>query len=387
MKKHTRVEQLLHWEQEHSWETARGICDYMIQQDRDWFLMRYSLEKMNDVRDWNLNGIISSLERWPYAAGDFGETKMVNVSPFPPTISLPELCHIQIDLREAGRLAADYFINLGFDHIYYLTTRNEANKQSSEHIDAFCDTLNEAGYPAEPLYVLENFASLSNPKIVEEIVSVLKKKPKPFAVYCNGDNFGAKLTLLCRDANLRVPDDVAILGQQNMLLDCKGTSPPLSSVDLNYWEIGFQAARILDLMFQGKEAPEHTLISPKGIITRQSTNILAIQNDPIRNALYYIREHFREKINMDKLALSVGLSRRTMEYMFRETLRRSPYAEVLRLRFDKAEQLLKTTSFSLEDIAERSGFNTAHYLSNMFKKHRACSPSDYRKTHTIHSAD
>jgi len=224
-------------------------------------------------------------------------------------------------------------------------------------------------------------------QIVNIVSSRLKTHLKPLALYCENDDIGRTLILLCRDQNIRVPEDVAILGRENLLLDCEGITPQLSSVELNHREAGFQAARVLDKMLRGQKVPEITRVEPTGVVPRQSTNILAIKNESIRNALSYIWGHYREKIEMDQLARSVGLSRRSMEYLFRDALQRSPYAEVLRLRFEKAKQLLCTTRFSLEEIAVRSGFNTAPHLSKMFKKHIGCSPSPYRESHTIHSEE
>ena len=354
----------------------------------DWTLLRMNRNLLHTTLDWDLTGIIAANLTQP-ELNELAplQIQIVNIVSSRPTVaSLPRLCHIQMDFYKAGQMAAEYLCNLGFEQITTVSVHTE-QMGTDTHSAGFRDVLAARGLLAEPLYVSENYPSIHQPETLREIASRLKTHLKPLALYCENDDIGRTLILLCRDQNIRVPEDVAILGRENLLLDCEGITPQLSSVELNHREAGFQAARVLDKMLRGQKVPEITRVEPTGVVPRQSTNILAIKNESIRNALSYIWEHYREKIEMDQLARSVGLSRRSMEYLFRDALQRSPYAEVLRLRFEKAKQLLCTTRFSLEEIAVRSGFNTAPHLSKMFKKHIGCSPSPYRESHTIHSEE
>ncbi|MFP4382237.1 MAG: helix-turn-helix domain-containing protein, partial [Candidatus Sumerlaeia bacterium] len=58
----------------------------------------------------------------------------------------------------------------------------------------------------------------------------------------------------------------------------------------------------------------------------------------------------------------------------------SPMDYLLRLRIDKARQLLMQTSMNLAEIAEHTGFSSPYHLSNVFKKVRGQSPSEYRRS-------
>jgi AraC-like DNA-binding protein len=53
---------------------------------------------------------------------------------------------------------------------------------------------------------------------------------------------------------------------------------------------------------------------------------------------------------------------------------------IQRKRIEKAQQLLITTKYSLDKIAELSGLNNASYLSRLFKRFTGMSPGKYRQT-------
>ena len=87
------------------------------------------------------------------------------------------------------------------------------------------------------------------------------------------------VTEACKIADVRVPDDVAILGVDNDVLVCDLSDPPLSSIALNTEEAGYQAAKLLaDLMAGEPMNGQRVLVEPTHIVERQSTNILAVED-------------------------------------------------------------------------------------------------------------
>ena len=123
---------------------------------------------------------------------------------------------------------------------------------------------------------------------------------------CN-DVRGAHVTEACKLAQIRVPDEVAILGVNNDDLICELASPPLSSISLNNHKAGQQAAICLGEMMAGKKITERRiLVEPEYVVTRGSTDILAINNPNVITALRFIKANCQKFIPVNAVAVAVG---------------------------------------------------------------------------------
>ena len=126
----------------------------------------------------------------------------------------------------------------------------------------------------------------------------------------------------------------------------------------------------------GPAAPIY--IPPLGIATRRSTEVLAIDDRHIAAALRFIREHACEGIGVPDILSAVPLSRSVLERRFAALVGRAPKAEILRVQLHRARELLATTDFPLNVIAEKAGFKHPEYLSAIFKKKTGSTPGRYR---------
>jgi LacI family transcriptional regulator len=91
-----------------------------------------------------------------------------------------------------------------------------------------------------------------------------------------------------------------------------------------------------------------------------------------------IREHACEGINVSDVLKTVPLSRRVLEQRFQKLLGRTPREEILQVRLARVKQLLGETELALYEIAERTGFEHVEYLSVVFKRETAVTPSAWR---------
>ena len=120
------------------------------------------------------------------------------------------------------------------------------------------------------------------------------------------------------------------------------------------------------------------MIPPKGVVERQSTNILAIPDPVVARALNFLWQHFAESLSVDEIAAEVGVCRRTLERGFRKHLKRSVNAELQRKRLEQCRKLFKTTDYTLAEIAPQIGFSSGNYLQIAFKKTFGITPRAYR---------
>ncbi len=208
----------------------------------------------------------------------------------------------------------------------------------------------------------------------------LAQMPKPVGIMACYDIRAQQLLDLCRELDIAVPEQVAVIGVDNDRLLCDLASPPLSSVIPNAHRSGYEAASLLDSLMQGIKVPAIAhLIKPLGVEARQSTNILAIDDPDVAKALRYIREHANQGINVSDLLRNVPISRRVLEHRFRQCLGRTPHEEILRLRVQRIKQLLQESDLSLQEIAKQTGFEHVEYLSTVFKRETGISPRAFRK--------
>jgi LacI family transcriptional regulator len=198
------------------------------------------------------------------------------------------------------------------------------------------------------------------------------------------DYRGQQVLDACLRLAIAVPDEVAVIGVDNDELLCELSHPPMSSVIPNTHRTGYEAADLLDRMMNGHRAPSETyLIAPLGITTRQSTDVLAIEDRNVARAVAYIRSHACKRIAVDDVLRAVPQARRLLERRFKKLLGRTPHEEILRVQLDRVKALLAQTDLPLSEIAERCGFTHVEYLSVVFRKKAGLPPSQYRAKHRV----
>ncbi|MCB1132474.1 MAG: helix-turn-helix domain-containing protein, partial [Verrucomicrobiae bacterium] len=176
------------------------------------------------------------------------------------------------------------------------------------------------------------------------------------------------------------PDEVAVIGVDRDEIFCELSGLPLSSVILNTKQIGFEAAALLARLMAGaKDLPSSIVVKPMGVMARQSTDVLAIEDRHIASALKHIREHACDGLDVDSLLKEVPLSRSVLERRFSRIIGISPKAEILRVRLDRVCRLLAESDLSLVEVAEKTGFDHPEYMSRLFKKKMGITPGEFRK--------
>jgi LacI family transcriptional regulator len=212
-----------------------------------------------------------------------------------------------------------------------------------------------------------------------DLADWLRRLPKPVGVLACNDVRGQQVLNACRKAGLAVPDEVAVLGVDNSELVCNLSDPPLSSIDLNCERIGFEAAALLDRLLAGRRAKARTLlVEPRGIVTRQSTDVLAIDDAETAEAVRLIRTRACGGLTVRQLLASCSLSSSSLERRFTQLLGRTPKAEILRVKVQRVQELLAHTDLSLAAIAARTGFKYPEYMSYVFKQRVGMTAGQYR---------
>src|SRR5688572_10956116 len=122
-----------------------------------------------------------------------------------------------------------------------------------------------------------------------------------------------------------------------------------------------------------------TRIDPVGVVTRLSTEILAVPDKKVAAALSFIRERACEGVSVHKVVSHAAASRSQMEKKFRQFIGRSPQAEIRRVQIARVKELLLQTDLPLKSIAHLTGFEHDEYMSVVFKRLTSESPGQFRK--------
>jgi LacI family transcriptional regulator len=202
---------------------------------------------------------------------------------------------------------------------------------------------------------------------------------KPVGIFTADGFCGRQLVEICESSDVAVPEDVAIIAGDNDELMCGALRPSLSSVALNCRRSGHESAALLQRMMDGQPPPEGpVLIEPLGVITRESTDVLAFEDPVLSDAIRFIRAKATTGINVSDVLRKVSVSRRTLELRFREHFGRSPAREIQRVRLSRARQLLADTNKSVAAVAVASGFTDATRLGIAFRKRFGITPLAFR---------
>jgi len=293
-------------------------------------------------------------------------------------------CDVRTDFTLLGPMAAKHFHDKGFRRFAYFSTGYTWWSQLFH--DAYCQGLHELGFDCHTSPFCEERNESTLPIILQKntekrIMEWLHKLPKPIGLLCPCDSQAIFILNLCRAADIKVPYEIAVLGTENDLTLCNTSMPLLSSIAADGCSIGFQAARLLEAMIEKRPHDDlPILIPPIGVVTRQSTDIIAVENTDVAEALHYISTNPGLYVTVKEVAEHIDVSLRTLIRKFKEVLKRTPDEEIRRICMERAKTLLHDTNLPVEAIAKDLGYSSTKYFVQSFRREIGIPPHEYRKS-------
>jgi LacI family transcriptional regulator len=359
-----------------------GVHSYQKKHDR-WHLYvepRGLDQKLWLPPGWDGHGVIArvgyrELSRQLKQSG----LPVVNVS----GIRIPgaKFPRITTNLKKSATMAAEHFLNNGFRNFAYFSLISL--DYVSEHQMAFSNTVKQRGFTCR-FFESDSEEGKGDSEWTmdqKKLLEWLDTLPKPIGILTWTSIAARELIYACLDAGYQIPEQIAVMSGSEDELFCKVAPVPISAVRVAAEEIGFLAAQRLDEMLTSKETgrSRDLQIPPLGVIVRQSTEVLAVDDASLAKALRFIRSDPAQKMNVDDVAAQAGYCRRLLEQRFAKVLGRSPAAEIKRVRVELALHLLQTTNLRISDVAEKSGFSTAEYMATVFRKEFGVAPLSFRR--------
>lgn len=302
---------------------------------------------------------------------------LVDLNDIPPFLGVPK---VRPDNVAIGHLGAEHLLERGFRHFAFCGFQQEG--WSCERRQGFVEALQLSGQTCDVFDV--TYPGVITPEWnaqqTSELMEWLQRLPKPCGIMACVDVRAFQVISAAQNAGLLVPEEIALLGVNNDTMRCELSYPPLSSVAPNSHHSGYHAAELLDRMLRGEDiGPVDTRIEPLGVVTRLSTDILAVADKHVAAALSFIRERSCSGITVHDVVKHAGASRSQMEKKFRHFIGRSPQAEIRRVQLARVKELLIETDLPLKSIASMAGFEHDEYMSVVFKRVTQLSPGQFRK--------
>ena len=366
----------------------RGIATF-LHAHRDWSVYLQSRSPEDPpppwLEGWDGDGIIARVES--------RKLEKAILRTGLPAIDVRGAFDLEMPLVETNEQST---CQLAFDHLSHRGFRNlafcgfEGANYSERRLDYFRALATQPGFffqcyesplPRKTdseltLSFREHLALLSS----RSLIDWLQQLPKPVGILACNDVCGQQVLNACREVGLAVPEQIAVLGVDNDTVHCDLSEPPLSSILLNAVEIGHTAASLLERMMQhGEKPPAKTFIDAVGVVVRQSTDIMAVDDPMVAKAVRFIRHHACDAINVSDVVKDAGVSRRQLERRFRKHLDRTPNDEIQRIRIRHIKELLSGTDMTLSEIAARVRIDHPEYLSTLFKKSVGMTPLAFRR--------
>ena len=367
-------------------EIIRGVAAY-ARDAGNWSLYVEQVALyMPDLRTWPGTGVIADLEEPRVAAATRGvKIPLVQVGGVCASSSSPRIsAHFETDDEAIARLAAEHLADRGFARLaYFGLPRSRQNPWSEIRARAFKKWAGQAGLPCA-VYTGRYSTNRKWAELQRDLSAWLASLEKPVGLMACNDARALHVLEACRTIGARVPDDVAVIGVDNDEIMCQFSNPPLTSIEQGGRQIGYQAAAMLDRLMAGKRAPRSTIfVEPEGVLTRRSTDTLAIEDPMVAAAVRFIREHGCDGIRVEDVARAVRVSRWTLQPRFKAAMRRTVHAEIRRVQIERAEKLVSATDMPLKQIAVRTGFKHVQYMTTLFRRHLGETPAEYRRRRRV----
>lgn len=287
---------------------------------------------------------------------------------------------IKTDSIAIARLASSHFLAIGFKNFAFCGFDNY--DWSNERKLYFNQFIDEAGYRTYNYQVPENIKVIDWQNEQRHVCNWIEKLPKPVGIFACNDDRGQHILEVCKLLNLKIPEEVSVIGVDNDPMVCDLGDPPLTSIALNVESAGFEAAKLLDqLMNKKMPADKQIMVTPSHIVQRQSSDIYAIDDKDVSLAIQYIRNNAKNKLLVKDVVKITGVSRRTLEKRFRNTIHRSIYDEIQQVRVELIAKLLLETNLSISQITSFFDFTDGEHISRYFKKEKGIGLREYRKLH------
>lgn len=348
----------------------RGIADYGRR--KDWHIHVARLGH-SCPHFWRGSGIISS--HYPDSVlGKFVDSLHV------PKVGLGLVTHsitptVKPNRAAASALAAEHLIAQGHSRLVFM--RLFRSWYHAEYEAGFAEVCKRHQLPFKSIALHEERTNKepNHPLLMR----LLAEMTFPTGVFAAHDLLAEECIYAAMEVGIRIPEDIALIGSENIELTCDYAPVTITSIDLDHYEIGRKAAQIIDRMISGAQVNTDDCAVPSGrLLPRKSSDALAFEHLGLRLAVEYIRKNYHLPLTVSDIGQKAGMNPRTLQRAIKQALNCTINEFLAATRLKTAKQLLEQTDVKVKIIAERTGFSNDIYFYQFFKKETGMTPGEFR---------
>ena len=291
---------------------------------------------------------------------------------------IPGVHNVTEDSSEIARRVVQHFVECGVKHFAYYGVSHFI--WSNWRKQAFAHNVERLGFQPHILEIPKITNRIKRKKVNDKIATWLESLPKPAGLMACNDDLALHLVQICRQNDIDIPQEIAIVGVDNDELLCNLAHSHISSVALTCKYCGYRAAEMIDRLLNRQDTDDIELsLRSTRIIKRQSSNILAIKDSNVVNAVRFIQNHTNDRTQVQQVAEAVYMSTRTLERKFSKNLGTSVSSFIRKNRIERIESMLALTNMSVKEIATELGYKSIPNMSRFFKKETGMTCGSYRE--------
>jgi LacI family transcriptional regulator len=364
-------------------ETAPKMVIRSFRLERGFHLSAAADQALRRICEWQPDGFLTVLESAELAA---------LLARFPAPQRVASMCAVGLRPGVAvvtGSFAAEaetavrHFRQQGLRSLFLLSLESAAGMQNTLG-DDFARIVRASGGGSVSHVEVVNPRLLDDPEaavapVPERLAAWLRGLPKPCGVFCPQLGGGGYVIRACQALDLRVPDDISIIGADDADISLASV-PTLTSVTPVGEIIGFEAARTLDGMLAGKFPPGGIVrLDAMDLVVRESTGAQVAPICDIAGAIRHIERNFHTGLSVAALhRVTQQVSGKTFHTHFKLATGRTPGEAIRARQLQEARRLLSQTRLPVTLIAEKCGFASSSDFARRFRATTGVSPSEYR---------
>jgi len=291
------------------------------------------------------------------------------------------LAQIHTDNASIGTAGAEHLLSLGnFNTFGFVPDLSYGGRWSDERGRAFAARIAQDGFKCSMCPVVKSDEPNASYEPIRRWIADIVK---PAAVMCACDYTAARTIAACKRQGINVPREIAVLGVDNESI-CECTSPLISSIQPDFEDEGYQAARAMDRMLRSRSAKPASVTRwcrTLGVVERDSTRPIVPAGNLIRRALAFIESSALNGIDVNDVARHLRVSRRLLDLRFRQMTDKTVHAAITRRKIAEVQRRLVETDWRFNRIARFCGFKSEDVLARAFLRETGRTLADYRQNH------
>lgn len=371
----------LQWTLKHHHETFAGAYEFAQRQGWRCTVWPQPPSELADGRGQaKYDGIIARATKPLAESARRANIPLVNIWLSSSATDVPT---VTPDYVRGGEMAAEHLAARGIRRFGYVGIRRD--QCSALELSGVRQKVAEGGGQLRHLLVPQSHSDRSSmwDRFRTELTSWLLEWEPPFGILACSDMVARYVANTVREQNLRIPEDVAIIGSGNETVACTSPEPAISSIDFGYRRVGYRAAGLLHDILGGATPPAaQVVLPPSEVVARTSTDSYVVKDDVVARALRFMADESHRPIRVRDVVGHTHTSHRSLARHFQNVRGRTIIEELTRMRIGRAKRLLVESEMLVKEVAAACGFSNSNRLCETFQSLEGTTPGKFRSEHS-----